>query len=534
MTANQAHPPVDRAAGLSPSARRFLEEAGIALSRGHADAAERSLISVLALAPRCAEAHRLMGIAFQMRGDHGKAIESFQRAIAICPDDGVILTSLGSSQFETGAIDVALTTLQRACELEPGMASAWYNLGKALKLQVRTEEACAALQCALNIEPGHITARITLADAQASMGQIPAAIENYRDILRRQPGNYKAWFALANLKTLRFSENETAQLQRLFRQPGSQAEARISLGFALAKALEDQNNYPAAFDALREANTLKRKQVEWDAQKERAHVDAIMEAFRAPAPAPIDPALGHEVIFIVSLPRSGSTLTEQILASHPEVEGANEITDLPQVIEDESKRRGQPFPQWAATATAEDWVRLGRDYLERTQRWREHRPRFTDKNLVTWELVGAIARMLPGARIIHSHRDPLETCFACYRQLFSNGAHFSYDLDDMASYYADYDRLMRYWQDSLPGKIFNHAYETLLTDTEPQIRRLLDFCGLNFDPACVAFHETSRTVLSTASAAQVRQPLRIDTPRNTLYGNKLDPLREKLQAAGLS
>ncbi|GLQ49129.1 hypothetical protein GCM10010872_05780 [Dyella flava] len=505
----------------------------MALGRGQPDVAERALVSVLALAPQCAEAHRLMGIAFQMRGDHVKAVESLQRALAVCPGDGVILTSLGSSQFETGAIDLALASLRQACEREPGMASAWYNLGKALKLQVHTDEACSALQRALAIEPGHVTARITLADAQASQGNVADAIDNYRDILRRQPGNYKAWFALANLKTLRFTEKDTAQLHQLFRQPGVQTEARLSIGFALAKAQEDQSNYPAAFETLREANTLKRKQVPWNASAERTQIDAIMRAFQGPAPAPLDPALGQEVIFIVSLPRSGSTLTEQILASHPDVEGANEITDFPQVIDDESRRRGQPFPQWVAAATAEDWARLGRDYLQRTQRWREKRPRSTDKNLVTWELVGAIARMLPGARIVNSRRDPLETCFACYRQLFSNGAHFSYDLDDMVSYYADYERLMRYWQEVLPGKIFDHVYETLLTDTEPQIRQLLDFCGLGFDPACLAFHETSRTVLSTASAAQVRQPLRMDTPRNTRYGDKLDPLRERLRAAGL-
>jgi hypothetical protein len=322
-------------------------------------------------------------------------------------------------------------------------------------------------------------------------------------------------------------------LHTLFRQPGAQPDARVAIGFALAKALEDQDNYAAAFDVLRDANTLKRNHVSWSASAERAQIDAIMAAFRTPAPTPLDPTLGQEVIFIVSLPRSGSTLTEQILASHHDVEGANEITDLPQVIEDESRRRGQPFPQWVTAATAEDWARLGRDYLQRTQRWREKRSRFTDKNLVTWELVGAIARMLPGARIVNSRRDSLETCYACYRQLFSNGAHFSYDLDDMVSYYADYVRLMRYWQDALPRKIFDHVYENLLTDTEAQIRRLLDFCALSFDPACLAFHETSRTVLSTASAAQVRQPLRIDTPRNMRYGDTLEPLRKRLQATGL-
>ena len=532
MAVNRVHSSATgRTAGLSPAAIRLLTEAGMALSRMQPDAAERPLIGVLALAPHSAEANRLMGIASQMRGDHAKAVVLFHKALASCPDDATILTSLGSSLYETGMIDDALSALQRACELAPDMASSWYNLGKALKLQLHSDEACRALQRALTIEPAHIPARITLADAQIGLGHISDAIVNYRDILRRQPENPSAWFALANLKTVRFNENETAQLQRAFRQPGADADARISIGFALAKALEDQEDYAAAFEVLREANALKRRSVEWSATAERSRVDALMAAFAKPMPTPLDATLGQEIIFIVSLPRSGSTLTEQILASHPQVEGANEIDELPQIIEDESKRRGQPFLQWVNAATAEDWARLGQDYLERTKRWRQQRPRFTDKSLGTWELVGAVVKMLPGARLVNSRRNAVETCFACYRQLFSDGAHFSYDLDDMASYYNDYERLMRYWQHLFPQQIFDHAYEALLADTEDQIRRLLDFCHLEFDPACLAFHETTRTVNSTASAAQVRQPLRFDTSRSARYGDKLDSLRARLHGA---
>jgi hypothetical protein len=247
----------------------------------------------------------------------------------------------------------------------------------------------------------------------------------------------------------------------------------------------------------------------------------------------MDATLGNGVILIVSLPRSGSTLIEQILASHPLVEGANEITDLPQVIEDESTRRGQPFSQWAGSATPEDWSRLGRDYLKRTERWRLRRPYFTDKNLVTWQLVGPALAMLPGARVVNCRRDPIETCFSCYRQLFSNGALFSYDLDDMVSYYRDYDRLSRHWQRLYPHQILDFAYESLFVDTEQQIRHLLDFIGLEFDPACLAFHRTARTVRSTASAAQVRQPLYRDTARSVRYEEKLLRLRASLTAAGI-
>jgi tetratricopeptide (TPR) repeat protein len=528
MTANQTQPPVDRAAGLSPSARRFLDEAGKALGKGQPDMAERALVSVLALAPKSAEAHMLLGIALQMQGDHVRAIDALNRAHALRPDDAATLMYLGISLFEKGATNEALASFQRTCELAPGMASAWYNLGKALKVQLRRAEACDAFEHVLQLDHGHVLARTSLADTQISLGDIPAAVVNYREVLRRQPGHPDAWYALANLKTEPLGDKDVALLQQAFRKPGTSTDARIALGFALAKALEDQQAYAASFDVLREANALKRRQLSWNAVQERARVDAIMTVFAQPMPEPVDPSLGEEVIFIASVPRSGSTLLEQILASHPLVEGADEITDLPQLIDEESKRRGQPFPQWAASATAEDWARLGRDYLARTARWRQERPRFTDKNMLNWQYVGAALAMLPGARVINCHRDPVETCFACYRQLFSNGSHFSYDLEDMASYYQDFARLSRHWLQHYPERVLDFSYEALLADPETRTRQLLDFCGLPFDPACLDFHQTSRLVLSTASAAQVRQPLRKDTARSMHYEAQLAPLRAYL------
>ena len=235
---------------------------------------------------------------------------------------------------------------------------------------------------------------------------------------------------------------------------------------------------------------------------------------------------------MVCLPRSGSTLTEQILASHPEVVGGDEVQALPDILDEESRRRGLPFPQWVPAATAADWHRLGEEYLARTSRWRSQRPRFTDKNVSNWAFVGAALAMLPGARVVNSRRDPLETCFAGYRQLFATGVHFSYDLDDMVDYFAGYDRLATLWRRQFPLQYFDHEYESLQRDPEGQIRRLLDFCGLPFDAACLAFHQTPRTVL-TVSSAQVRQPLRRDTARASLYGDKLEPLRARLRAAGL-
>ncbi|HTV84572.1 MAG TPA: sulfotransferase [Dyella sp.] len=517
-------PPPD----LTPAARQWLSEAGRALSQGRPDLAEQPLKRVLAQAPGFANAQFLYGIACQMRGDSRTAVQYMRKAAQQRPDDPNILANLGGALYDSGETEEAFVYLRRATELAPAHASNWYNLGKALKLQWQLDEAAAALQRALDLDEKHISARTTLADVFTIRGDIPAAVAHYRKILALQPDHALAWHGLANLKTESLTPADTQQLRQVLRNPQLAPDSRAFLGFSLYRALEDQHDYAGAFEALREANAVKRKQVVWDAAAEHAHVAAITEAFGRPLPAPLDPTLGREVIFIASLPRSGSTLVEHILASHPLVEGANEIDDLAQVLQDESTRRGKDFPHWASEATAEDWARMGKDYLARTQRWRAKRPCFTDKGLQNWQWIGAIGAMLPGARIIHCHRDAVETCFACYRQLFSEGVHFSYDLEDLASYYNDYRILSDYWQERYPGKVFDLAYEKLVREPEAQIRQLLAFCQLPFDAACLSPHQTQRDVHSTASAAQVRQPIRGDTARSPRYRDFLAPLIERL------
>jgi Tfp pilus assembly protein PilF len=515
-------------APLSPATRQLLADAGKALNQRNPDLAKQVLQRVLAEAPTLVDAQVLYGFACLMRGDNVKASEFFCKAAQQRPNDAAIQMGLGSALYDSGATEEALAHLRRACDLAPGQASAWYNLGKALKQQGRLDDASKALQRALSLDDRHVLARICVADICTMRGDITEAVVGYRRVLRQQPDQAEAWHALANLKTEPFGLEDANQVRHALRNPNVNPETRITLGFSLFKALEDQHDYVGAFDTLREANTSKRRLVTWDAAAERAHIDAIMAAFRPRLPAPLDPMQGQKVILIVSLPRSGSTLLEHILASHPQVEGANEIPDLPQVIEDESHRRGQAFPHWVATATAQDWSRLGKDYLARTARWREKRPRFTDKGLLNWPLAGAALAMLPGAKIINCHRDPLETCFACYRQLFRHGMHFSYDLDEMADHYRDYQRVSDFWQARYPGQILDFSYEALLREPELQIRRLLAFCQLPFDPACLTPHQTKREVLSTASAAQVRQPIRNDTSHSAPYLDLLQSLRNRL------
>jgi tetratricopeptide (TPR) repeat protein len=507
---------------------QLMAEAGKALGQGRLEYAERALTQVLAANPMLVDAQYLYGVTCLMNDQAAKAADWLRKAVAQRPTDANMQTYLGCALHDAGALDEALIHLRRACELAPRQATLRYNLGKALKEQGQLRDADEAFRETLTLDAQHVLARIGVADIATMQGDIPLAVAEYRHVLRQQPERAEAWHGLANLKTESLGSGDIDLIRRALRQPNLPSDTRVLLGFSLFRALEDQHDYAGAFAALRQANADKRRQVEWNAAAEQARIDRIMEAFSAPLPAPIDPTLCHEVIFIASMPRSGSTLVEHILATHPDVEGANEIPDLPQVIEDESRRRGQPFPQWVSAATDDDWHRLGQDYLTRTARWREQRPRFTDKNVTHWPLLGAARLMLPGAKIIHCHRDPVETCFSCYRHLFRHGVHYSYDLDEVAEHYRDYERLSAFWLIRHPQHMLDFPYETLVQEPDTQIRRLLAFCNMPFDPACLTPHQTRREVLSTASAAQVREPIHTDTAHSAPYLHWLQPLRERL------
>lgn len=517
-----------------PVAARLWARAQREWAQQQFDAAQRSLTSVLALVPDDTDATRMLAAVAQQQGNHAKAIDCLRRLVAGSPDDFALRVGLGIALYEHGEIEESLTQLRRACELAPTSALAWFNLGNALEKQSHTEAAAAAFQRALEADPAHLSSRLSLARTQASLGRIEAAVSEFRELLRRDPDNADAWFGLSNLNTIQFDAGDATRLQRAFTRGGLNTREYELLGSALGKALEHQGDYAQAFDVFGRVKSSQRRQVTGSASGERERVEAILRTFtNAALPMPLDASLGREAILIVSLPRSGSTLVEQILASHPDVEGANEINDLRDVIDAETRRRKTAFPSWVVDANAEDWQRLGGEYLARTARWRANKPRFTDKNLLNWYLVGAAANMLPAARVVIVRRDPVETCLACYRQYFTGIAGFACDLEDMADYCANFRQLTELWQNRFPEHVLDFQYEALVAEPESMIRRLLDFCGLAFDPACLAFHETPRAVLSTPSAAQVRQPLRRDTARSALYGNRLDGLRQRLRERGM-
>ncbi|HEX6834813.1 MAG TPA: sulfotransferase [Rudaea sp.] len=515
-----------RLQGLSESAVRSVVAAANALDRGRTAEAEHLVVGLLALHPGHPEILRLFAGVQSRRGDFAGAIATMNQAIAQRPDDALYLNTLASAQIETTNYDEAIATLTRAVELDPALTSAWYNLGLALMRSMRVDEAAAALRRALALSPQiAVSAHAMLGDMFRAEGRNDEAMAEFRAALAQQPHAGMGWWGLADIRTHRFSDEEIERLRRAMKHPGASEDDLVAMGFALAKALDERGRYADALAALAQANARARAHRRWDPNGYSAYVSRILDAF-SPPPAGAAEPLGHEAIFIVSLPRSGSTLVEQVLASHSQVDGAGELPDLPMTLNEEALRRGKPFPDFAHDMTPADWERLGRRYLERTARWRRRRPRFTDKLPSNWLYVGAIRAMLPGARIVIGRRDRLETCFSCYRQRLANNE-YTRTFADLAAAWRDFDRAATHWHALHPGRVYENQYEALVAQPEATIRELLAFCDLAFEPACLEFHKTVRDVHSP-SANQVREPLRRDTARAPLYGALLDPLRAQL------
>ena len=520
-------------AALSSAAAQRLHAASQFLQQRDAARMLEALQPVLAEAPGHTDALRLQAVALQLTGRHDEAIAAIGKALALRPDDAVLLNALGGVLGEAGRGDAALAAFRRACELKPDLASAWCNLGMMLQSRASIEEAHSAFARAVECEPGYTLARTGLANTLKMLGRGEAAAAEYRAVLELDPANVHAWGGLGELKTVRFDDREFGMLLELHAR-GSDGDAsraveeRATIAFALARALEERARYAEARAAFDHANEAMRRITPWDAAAFSRSIAEIARVFDVPLRVDPGSSRGAEVIFVVSLPRSGSTLVEQVLAAHSRVEGAGELPTLANLVQAESQRRGAPFPDWVAQAEARDWARLGDEYLVRTESARRGRSVHVDKALFNWPLVGVIRAMLPGARIVNCRRDALETCWSIYRQRFGRGQQaFAYDLASIAACWTDYDRLMFHWHARHPGRIHELAYERLVAEPEATVRSLLDGCGLPFEPACLRAHAAKRTV-RTASAAQVREPLRGDTARAPLYGALLDPLRSLL------
>ena len=352
-----------------------------------------------------------------------------------------------------------------------------------------------------------------LADLLRTVGRLSEAMQEYRTAIAALPDSGKAWWSLANLKTYRFAEDEIARMSTMEAAPATASGDRYHLCFALGKALEDQGRFEESWTYYERGNALKHAEVHFLPQITETHTRlskqvCTKEFFAARQDWGVaDP----DPIFIVGLPRSGSTLIEQVLASHPQVEGTQELADVPRIVMELRGRGTDPdnarYPGVLSELTAVEFMRFGERFLTETRAYRQtERPFFTDKMPNNFRDIGLIHLMLPNAKIIDVRREPMACCFSNLKQLFSSGQEFSYNINDIARYYRTYLEIMRHWNLVLPGRILTVHHEDMVENLEGSVRRVLHFCGLPFEPACLEFHKTPRNV-RTASSEQVRQPI---------------------------
>jgi len=504
----------------SQAADRFSREiaaAGAHLARGDMAAAEGIFRDILK--QEAGHAGAICGlaavaIAAKQASAAERLLRQAQRQSSHMP---LIWRGLAQVYLDTGRLEAAEDAIRRVLKLEPASARNFIMLGTVLSRRLRQEEALSAYEQALNLNPRQPRVLMSKGHLLKTLGRRAECEAAYRQCIRMEPAAGEFYWCLADLKTYRFSDAEVEAMERALAAPGGDVANTALLDFALGRAHEQREHYPQAFACYAAANAARRRSVQFDAAAFENKSQRIIKTFDAaflgsaagvPSAAPVPPAGNCVPIFIVGLPRSGSTLVEQILASHSRVEGTMELPNMVTIVRELDSAGGQAdaYPESVPKLAPEMLKALGDRYLKETRQFRSGRPHFIDKLPNNFSHAGLIGLMLPGAIIIDVRRHPMDACFSAYKQYFAQGQSFSYDLEDLGRYYRCYLALMDHWHAVMPARVLTVSYEALVRDTENQVRRLLSHCSLEFEPACLRSHETQRPV-RTASSEQVRQPI---------------------------
>ncbi len=512
-----------------------LVAAGAALVDGRLSLAEATLRDILKVRPTDVAAIRMLAEIATRLGRYEDAEALLARCLDLAPTFAPARQNYAVVLYRQTKAAEALVEVEALLAQDP-VNPGYRNLQAAALGQLgEYPRAIAVYEALLADYPLQPKAWMSLGHALKTVGRQGDAIDAYRKALELAPQMGEAWWSLANLKTFRFEAGDLAAIRAQLARGDLADEDRFHLEFALGKALEDAGDYGASFAAYAEGNALRRKSLDYDADethramlRSRALFTPDFLAARAgqgcDAPDPI---------FILGLPRAGSTLIEQILASHSMIEGTMELPDIPAIAKRLGARKAKDqesaYPEVLAELSAEELRALGEEYLERTRGQRKlGRPLFIDKMPNNFAHVGLISLILPNAKIIDARRHPLGCCFSGFKQHFARGQGFTYDLTDLGRYYADYVALMAHFDAVAPRRVHRVIYERMVADPESETRALLDYCGLPFEDACLRFYENDRAV-RTASSEQVRRPIftdGLDQWRN--FEPWLDPLKAAL------
>jgi predicted Zn-dependent protease len=495
---------------------KHLAEAHAALANHRLDAAEALLRQQLTRDPRDPAALRMQADIAAEREDYVEAERLYARSLEMAPGYARARFDLARTLHTQQKAQPMLPLLERLLRLEPGNLQYRSLQASAFGLLGQNERSLEILEAMIEEFPDNETLRIHYGNTLRTGGRSEEAVAAYRKATEIRPGCGEAWFCLSNLKTFRFTAGDVGTMREQAGIADLGDDDRLQLEFALGKALEDAGEFGESFEHYVRGNALRRRSVVYDSEANNRFAQRLQRLYTAEffaeragsgwdAPDPI---------FIVGLPRSGSTLLEQILASHSQVEGTRELPDITGFALELGLREesGKPpeFPQRVERLSPAELNVLGRRYMDQTRPNRlRGAPYFIDKSPVNFMHVGLIQLILPNARIIDARRSPLACCFSNFKQHFQAGVWFSYNLDDIGRFYRSYVHLMSHYDSVLPGRVHRVSYEKLVSDLEGEVRKLLEYCGLPFEEQCLRFHETRR-VVQTASSEQVRRPLFAD------------------------
>ncbi len=508
-----------------------------ALRRGDLAAADRACRVLTAEQPAFAPGWLTASNVRLRRGDPAGALLLADRAVSLTPRNPRVLVQRAQCLLALNRPAEAETAASEAERLAGSDAAVHDAVGTMHSIQGRQERALLAYGRALALVPQHPGYLFNRATVRRFLGDLAGAETDYDRVLAIDPSEYEAYKNRSDLRRQRPDANHVESLRAALVRGVPPWNGEVQLRYALAKEYEDLGRYEEAWVELTRGARLRREHMRYDVELDVHTVDWIIEAFPAVPAGKQTGFLGEEPIFIVGLPRSGTTLVERILSSHPAVGSAGERNDLAQLIVDGVRaatgRANTPRRELIGASAAIDHEALGRAYVESVRPAAAVHARFIDKMPLNYLYAGIIRRALPRARIIHVTRHPMAVCYAMYKALFKDGYPFSYDLGEIAQYYLGYRRLMAYWRAALPGFICEISYEALVAGQRAATSSLLEFCGLPWHEACVDFHRNPAATM-TASAAQVREPIyttSIAQWRN--YAQGLDGLRSRLLSGGV-
>ena len=498
---------------LSPIAQA-LNNASDLLHKGKSSEAEQICEKALAQHPNNIDILRVLA---RIASDDGRNVVAeglLRRIVKLSPEHYQSYRDLGRFLGNLGRVPDAADMLEKAVALNPNVVSSHQKLGDFYAILGKTEQALGSYETALQVQSDYPPALAGRGHMLRILGHRDDAVLAYETCIGVSPDFGDAWWSLASLKGYRFSSEQIDVMRDQVSLTTLNNNSRVGLLFALARAVEDNKDFDSAWENYSLANSLKRKMVEYDPVQTEVSHNAIMEVFDQKLfelkNGPVTD--GPTPIFIVGMPRSGSTLLEQILASHSEVEGSGELPFIVMI----SNALGGPradakkYPHVIWDMSTDQIAALGKTYLYHSRANRPlNLPHFTDKMPANFAHIGLIALALPNAKIIDARRHPLDTCVGNYRHLFAQGKTQTYDLNELAEYYLQYDQLMAYWNKMLPGRILTVQYEDVVANIEQQARRMLEFCELPWEDDCLNFFENRRQV-NTASAEQVRLPVYTD------------------------